>query len=156
MQKRPEVKYDIPPGATSRKCRDEACGKEIYFVMTVAKPRGMPVDPDGTPHWATCPGAAKFRGEARARDRERVHELKVFPPYFRATAELRKTFEVRQSKDRDFRVGDTLVLKEFSDGAYTGGELRAEVTYVLHGGVFGIPADTYVMALKLTSIKHAD
>lgn len=57
------------------------------------------------------------------------HELKILPEYFQAVAEGRKTFEVRR-KDRDFKVGDTVTLREF-DGNYTGRSLTVRISYIL-------------------------
>ena len=59
------------------------------------------------------------------------HELKTVQPYFDAVANYIKTFEVRRN-DRDFHVGETLILKEFMPPeTYTGKELRVEIVYML-------------------------
>lgn len=70
------------------------------------------------------------------------HELKTDPLVFEATWTGAKTFEIRFN-DREFAVGDILVLREtessgqaMKEGAalvYTGRELRREVTHVLGG-----------------------
>ena len=65
----------------------------------------------------------------------KMHELKTLPGYFVAAMQGRKPFEVRRH-DRDFREGDVLVLREWTDGppyGYTGRELRRRITYVLEG-----------------------
>ncbi len=54
-----KITFKIPEGAKPRTCR--GCGKSIYWIETERKKR-MPVDPDGTSHFATCRYAAKFRG----------------------------------------------------------------------------------------------
>jgi len=41
-----------------------------------------------------------------------MHELKTWPHFYRAIIVGEKTFEIRKN-DRDFKVGDTLVFKEF-------------------------------------------
>jgi len=60
-----------------------------------------------------------------------THELKIWPEYYRAVADGSKTFEVRVF-DRDYRVGDYLLLREWlpSLEEYTGEEARVEVTYL--------------------------
>lgn len=46
-------------------CR--GCGKPVEFVPT-KNGRLMPVDEDGTSHFATCPNAARFRKPAPPQD----------------------------------------------------------------------------------------
>lgn len=41
------------------------------------------------------------------------HELKIYPVYFNEIINSRKRFEVRIN-DRDFRIKDTLMLREYS------------------------------------------
>ena len=68
-----------------------------------------------------------------------THQLKTWPDYFEAIARNEKTFEVRKN-DRDFKVGDRLLLQEWcprADG-FTGRVAYREVDYILHGGAFGI------------------
>ncbi|EIA7337258.1 DUF3850 domain-containing protein [Listeria monocytogenes] len=51
----------------------------------------------------------------------KTHELKILSEYFWDIAEGRKTFEIRKN-DRDFQVGDILILREWDDmdtGLYT-------------------------------------
>lgn len=71
----------------------------------------------------------------------KTHELKIWPEYFEAVKEGRKTFEVREN-DRHFKEGDTVVLKEFCPptndhrygrdmcNKYTGNELTFRIGYV--------------------------
>lgn len=58
------------------------------------------------------------------------HELKILPKYYDAVISGIKTFELRRD-DRDFQVGDWIVLREWSDGEYTGRETAYGITYVL-------------------------
>ena len=58
------------------------------------------------------------------------HDLKTLPEYFEAVDSGAKPFEVRFN-DRDFKVGDVLNLREYSDGGYTGRALHREISYVL-------------------------
>ena len=42
----------------------------------------------------------------------KVHELKILPEYYKAQKAGKKNFEIRKN-DRDYKVGDKLVLKEY-------------------------------------------
>lgn len=59
----------------------------------------------------------------------KIHELKTLPKFFKAQVTGNKQFEVRKN-DRDFQVGDILILKEWDNG-YTGAEVNVIVTYML-------------------------
>lgn len=61
----------------------------------------------------------------------KTHELKTWPVYFNAMWDGRKTFEIRLN-DRDFQVGDQLVLREFnpSDNTYSGRTMLRTVRYI--------------------------
>ena len=66
-----------------------------------------------------------------------VHYLKTWPEYFNEVLSGRKPFEWRVD-DRDFKLGDTLVLQEYiphqenpgREGRYTGREIRKTVSYL--------------------------
>lgn len=62
----------------------------------------------------------------------KIHELKTWPEYFYDVYAGDKTFEVRQN-DRDFSVGDTLILREYDPRTdkYSGRSIRCIVSYVL-------------------------
>lgn len=87
-----------------------------------------------------------------------VHELKVWPEFYKALDSRTKEFEVRKN-DRNYRVGDVLWLREFDpdkafipaniDGSfcYTGRYMYREITYILTGGQFGIEPEYVVMNL---------
>lgn len=81
-------------------------------------------------------------GPTRARI---THELKTWPEFFNETRGGRKRFELRRN-DRDFQVGDELLLKEWVPQdipssvdpesapifkGYTGHELRVRVDYIM-------------------------
>lgn len=59
-----------------------------------------------------------------------VHELKIKSKYFKSVVDGDKTFEVRFN-DRDYRVGDIRILKEFNGEQYTGRVCYKFVKYVL-------------------------
>jgi hypothetical protein len=57
------------------------------------------------------------------------HELKAAPEFFAAVAAFRKTFEIRRN-DRDFKVKDRIMLREWEGGRYTGRWLARRITYI--------------------------
>jgi len=57
-----QPQYVIPAGTPEGTCR--GCGAKLYWIVTQAGKR-MPVDPDGTSHFATCPKADSFRGKGK-------------------------------------------------------------------------------------------
>jgi len=87
----------------------------------------------------------------------KIHTLKTWPEVFGDLEQGLKTFDVRRN-DRNFKVGDTLVLQEFdpSDETYTGEMLSFEITYILQG-VFGLPKDLCVMSIRpLNDVNRPD
>lgn len=48
-----------------------------------------------------------------------THELKILPSHFNEVINNNKRFEIRKD-DRDYKVGDFILLKEYEDGEYTG------------------------------------
>lgn len=80
-----------------------------------------------------------------------IHELKTWTEYFDKIISGEKKFEVRKN-DRNFKVGDTLILKEWVNhgmaGYYTGEEHTVSVSYILQGGQFGIEKDYIVMSIQ--------
>ena len=76
-----------------------------------------------------------------------THKLKIAPKYFDDVESGRKPFEFRKN-DRDFRVGDILILQEWSTVVgYTGRETTKQITYVLLGGVYGIPYEYCILGI---------
>lgn len=66
--------------------------------------------------------------------RQKMHRLKTLTHYYDAVLAGFKTFEVRFN-DRDFRVGDFLLLMEYHpDSDNYGREFFKQVTYVFTGG----------------------
>jgi hypothetical protein len=104
-----------------------------------------------------------------------THELKCWPHAFDAIKDGRKTFEVRSNKDRDFDAGDYLLLRRwdperrasggYSSGTYVSADdtatpfaeraetISALVTYVLHGGRFGLPEGLCVMSIAPVQVR---
>lgn len=88
------------------------------------------------------------------------HELKCWPIYFWPLEKGIKTFEYRKN-DRDFQVGDQLVIKEYEteilggpegtqiiqSARYTGKILLFEITYILSNAL-NIPDGWCILGLK--------
>ena len=75
------------------------------------------------------------------------HELKIWPPYYEAVSDGRKTFEVRRN-DRGFQAGDTVELKRWDPKTerYTGEQLTYRIGYVL-------PVDTERVVFSLLELE---
>lgn len=77
-----------------------------------------------------------------------VHELKCWPEHFRTVRSREKPFEVRKN-DRDYQVGDTLILwewipperwiEQYEGDGYTGELEIVTVTYVLDDPAYCLP-----------------
>lgn len=70
-----------------------------------------------------------------------VHELKIRPMYLGDLVEGTKTFEVRERRDRNFQVGDTLRFR------HDGYAYDFEVTYILDGPAYGLKAGHCIMSV---------
>jgi len=80
-----------------------------------------------------CPACV----ERRADDKRTQHRLKTWPEYFHEVVAGTKRFEIRPN-DRNFQVGDSLILEEFDprgsvEGDYTGRTCTVRVTYIYSG-----------------------
>jgi len=53
-----DFRFPIPPSTPQRACR--SCTRPIYWIETRTGKR-MPVDPDGTSHFATCEHGDQWR-----------------------------------------------------------------------------------------------
>ncbi|MCF6418630.1 MAG: DUF3850 domain-containing protein [Furfurilactobacillus sp.] len=60
-----------------------------------------------------------------------THSLKILPQYFSAVLSGDKTFEIRNN-DRNFQVGDFVLLKEFdiNENHYTGKSVKVQIKYL--------------------------
>lgn len=100
------------------------------------------------------------------------HELKISPVYFDAVSNGVKDFEIRKN-DRDFKVGDTLRLKEYDrdmvsvrlnedcsvssvTGGYTGRACDAAVTFILTFEDFpqGIKEGYCIMGIRTAGVSE--
>lgn len=86
-----------------------------------------------------------------------THILKTDPDVFEATWLKTKAFEIRLN-DRDFKVGDALVLRETKHSGeqmrqgrpleYTGRTVGLRVLYVLEGPCYGLAKGWCVMSCE--------
>ena len=81
-----------------------------------------------------------------------THELKILPEYYEAVVKREKTFEIRKN-DRGFRVGDTIVLREWDGEHYTGRSVSRYVNYILYDWQDGLKNGYCIMNLKISSAK---
>ena len=82
-----------------------------------------------------------------------IHELKTNPEWFNDVAAGLKDFEIRKA-DRNFKEGDTLRLKEWTCGGFTGRSVDREIKYILLLsdvriiGLFCFPEDMCILGLR--------
>ena len=79
------------------------------------------------------------------------HDLKILPEYFEAIVKGEKNFEVRFN-DRNFAMGDILLLREHDGNSYTGRQITTEVTYLLDNPAY-CKEGYVIMAIKKLEIK---
>jgi hypothetical protein len=86
-----------------------------------------------------------------------VHDLKTWPVYFEQQLAGLKPFELRLD-DRGYRVGDILWLREWDPRtqAYTGRELRVEVTFLLRGSEHLAPGYVAMGTCRMPTATPAD
>ena len=77
-----------------------------------------------------------------------THELKIYKKYLDAILNGEKMFEIRKD-DRGFRVGDTLLLKEWDNIKYSGRELKVVITYILYDNFIGISPGCVALGIKI-------
>lgn len=61
-----------------------------------------------------------------------THKVKSWSHLFQAAKSGLKTHDFRDRTERDYKVGDHLLLQEFDmiEGVYTGSELLMKITYI--------------------------
>lgn len=75
------------------------------------------------------------------------HELKILPEYYKEVRSHRKNFEIRK-KDRDFKVGDIVLLREWDGENYTGHQTKRKISYILTDAQkFGLQDGFCILAL---------
>lgn len=77
----------------------------------------------------------------------KTHNLKILSKYFTEILNGSKTFELRKN-DRDYKVGDALMLREFNGEEYTGNSVHVNITYILEGGQYGLDKEYVILGIK--------
>lgn len=78
----------------------------------------------------------------------RVHKLKIQSQYFWDVMAGKKTFEIRKN-DRDYSVGDAVILREWDNNSYSGREMSARITYMLDDNFVGIVPGYVILGIEL-------
>lgn len=85
-----------------------------------------------------------------------IHELKIWPEHFDNIVIGKKTFEIRKN-DRDYKTGDTLILKRFNpdNQEYTGATCNVYVSHILYGtdNNWGFNRDCCIMSIHLLFVN---
>lgn len=77
-----------------------------------------------------------------------THELKILPKWFDDVREGKKNFEIRKA-DRNFKVGDYLILREWDRGKFTERFLIRQIEYIYQGdGSYGISEEYCILGIK--------
>ena len=77
------------------------------------------------------------------------HKLKTYPKEFQAIWDDNKLFEIRKN-DRDFKLGDKLILKEYfpEENMYSERYIECDISYIAIGPEWELPYDLVVMGIK--------
>jgi Domain of unknown function (DUF3850) len=85
-----------------------------------------------------------------------THWLKTSPRSFTDSWSGLKTFTARNNTDREFKVGNRVVLLEYMSDVregnrFSGRAIVADVPYILKGGQFQLPANLSILRLSIIS-----
>lgn len=78
-----------------------------------------------------------------------THALKTWPLFFKSVKDGTKQFELRKN-DRQFKLGDTLLLQEYNpqEKKYTGEEWEGTIIYVFSDESFGLKKGYVLLGIK--------
>ena len=76
----------------------------------------------------------------------KIHEVKILPEYYDAVDKGLKTWEYRFD-DRNYAVGDILILGEWKDNNYTCRRLVVKITYILRD-FHALPDGWVILSIK--------
>ena len=92
-----------------------------------------------------------------------THTLKSDPSSFKEVYDGKRHFEIRYN-DRGYGVGDELILREtrfsaidMADGSpleFTGKEIMAHVTSIMHGPIYGLNKGWCIMSIQVYGTVH--
>lgn len=81
--------------------------------------------------------------------KKNYNELKIFPQYFEEVVNGNKRAEVRRN-DREFKVGEEWLLREFKKGKYTSRRQSIIITHILtHEDFEGVAEGFVVFSFRL-------
>lgn len=89
---------------------------------------------------------------SQSQNRYKEHEIRIGATFFDDSASGRKNFELRKN-DRDYKVGDMLVLQEYKDGTYTGRTCRKRITYMLEDYT-GLEEGYCILGCELVDVNN--
>ena len=97
-----DIRFEIPPGTPTVTCK--GCGEYIKWIKT-RNGKNMPVNADGTSHFATCPKASDFR----RRGHVVIVALAKFKPLL---TDLREHLdEIAETNDDDYQFVQRLCME---------------------------------------------
>ena len=84
-----------------------------------------------------------------------THELKILPEFFEKIVNSEKSFEVRKN-DRNFKVGDYVLLNECLGEKLSGDNCLCKITYILSAlnGYAHIEAGYIILGIKLIDVNR--
>jgi len=74
------------------------------------------------------------------------HKLKTLPEHFNDVLAGFKKAELRKN-DRNFKVGDDLILLEFENKKFTGRNVKKVISHILYGGKYGLDKDYVILSM---------
>lgn len=77
----------------------------------------------------------------------KIIELKILPEHFEDVQSGAKKSELRKN-DRDYAVGDLLILREWTGKEYTGRRLSVVITHILQNCGFGLLDGYAILSIK--------
>lgn len=84
---------------------------------------------------------------------KKTHQIKTWAPFFQDIIDGKKPFEFRLN-DRDYQIGDDIQHVEWNEAEQkeTGRQCWATITYIVKGGLFGIP-ESYCIFTQHTTCQ---